>query len=186
MNEILLTDEEMQSLIKGGKYFKEYRKMHLKNKPISYYNWCIKVQNEIIRSVHGEKRALDAFKGMLQSICDKNERNKSGSGLFSYGVAMASIFIPIVMYMMECYDNFSSNMVHIIYNVVGNGSDSLQMLNESFNVSVTEAWLLLCFSLPMLFVLHYLQRFLDYNTMMHKCYHQELLRIANIIDLSDL
>lgn len=181
MNERIATDSELQALLKGGTYFRAYCKICRKKAPLLYHNWREDVKTEIIRVVNGDTRVLDELKKMLECSCEKDELDTSSSGLLDYGAKLVTVFIPVMVVITQLFYGFSSDVATIQNSVIGSAIESMQMLKESFQISILEAGIVLTISLLLLWGLNGIQKFLDYNMIMHILYNKELLKIVNSI-----
>lgn len=179
MNEKIATDSEVQVLLRGGQYFRAYCKICRKKTPLSYHNWREDVKTEIIKVINGDKNVLNALREMLQCLCEEDNLDISTCGLFDYGVKLVMVLIPVMAVLTQVFYDFSSDVANIQNNAV----ESVKMLNKSFQISILEEVMVLSVSLLILWGLHSIQRFFDHNSVMHKLYNKELLKILNSIDI---
>ena len=184
MNKRIATDSEMQTLLKGGVYFKKYRKICEKKTPYAYQNWREDVKTEIRRLVNGNECSLKVLKEMLQCLCEKDKLDKSTSGLFNYGTGVASVFIPGIVIIIQIFCDFSSDLVKMQNDATGKTLESMQMLQESFLFSISELAMVFSLVVLLLWGLNMLQGSIDHRVMMYKRYNQELLEIVKSIEVS--
>lgn len=187
MNKRIPTDSDMKTLLKGGTYFKKYRKICRKQEPLLYHNWRMDIRKKFVTVINGDQNVLDALKEMLQCLCKKDMQDKSQSALFSYGVGLVSVFVPATIFMTQIFFDFSSNVANMQKDAianVANVAESMQMLYESFQYSIKEVGIVITIALVLLCGLMYIQRVLDHYALMYKLYLQELSDIVDTIVIS--
>lgn len=89
-----------------------------------------------------------------------------------------------MIFITGAFYNFSSDIAKIQNDVVGNSVEIIRILNDSFNLSVKEAGIVIIIVLIVLWAINGIQTYLNHNKMMYKLYIQELIDIVDSIDVS--
>lgn len=183
-NEIVL-DRDIQDILKGKEYYKEFRKICKEKDAYRFYNWRENMENKIKIVVNGDERKLIAVEDMLRCLCEKDKLNKMERGLVEFVISTLTVLVPVAICTIQIFNNFLENLgeLGISQNMVA--TEVISVWKDAFSISMVYIAGVVAFFLMLLWSVNRAQSFFDQCLITEKLYNQELLEIVKNIELRE-